>query len=436
MASTTGSGRFHACLASATLSGWAHGAGWAPASPRSLGLQAGDGLLLRIETNRGIPARVALRPPRRRGPDRAPRLRGRPVAPTSWGSSRCDPSRLCVRLPFVPLRRPAAGSRPARAREHRICLRRRSRPIGVRRSSAPRSSSSGSPSRTWVSALRPLAVDPTAWRSRARRVLLDEAGLGRAAFGRGRLISACPRPACSATLRILFRASGPRDPVFGHHGRRYRRGALPPVRPRGSGSRREPATAPIPSGSPSGPGGISASPVGVTVEIDYYRWQDDGTLVTRTARFRACGSRSPWARCRRDLGARCSRHHRGPEYPRLGPAVPDGPSPHSSALTRTSGPRYRATPKALDPLATDSDCGADSGAVRRPRLVPRCRPDCRLRRGAIGLDASSPVVTLTRSRSPTTRLDEDGIAAWHSPGSQRPFVRASSPRRPGSRSSP
>jgi len=303
-----------------------------------LGVRAGDGLLLRIDTNRGIPRESLFG--RREDVGRTVRFVSGDVLPAGQlGDFALQAGQGNVRSLFVPLQRLQQVLGQS-ARANAVLLASRSRSIGVaeiRAALKARFALEDAGVR-----IRPLpSANGVAVES--ARVLIEDA-LATAAFGAAADLGLAASGIYSYLANVI-RARGREIPysviTAGDIGLS--------AESAGDSSRVEDrALSPIWLTEWAW-SDLGASP-GDTVEVDYYQWQEEGSLVTRTARFRLAGR----AAIGRDVDATFA-----PEFPGISEARSisawDPPFPMDLRRIRPSDEdfwnRYRATPKAVISLA-------------------------------------------------------------------------------------
>jgi len=316
-----------------------------------LGVRAGDGLLLRIDTNRGIPRESVFG--RREDVGRTVRLTSGGVLPAGQlGEFALQPGQGKVLSLFVPLQRLQQVLGQS-ARANAVLLASTSRPVGmgeIRAALKTRFTLQDVGVR-----IRPLpSANGVAVES--ARVLIEDA-LATAAHGAAADLGLAASGIYSYLANVI-RARGREIPYSVITAADLGLPALSAMRSNGVEG---------PALSGVGSGGVEDSALnsiwltewawsdlgvslGDTVEVDYYQWQEAGSLVTRTARFRLAGR----AAIGRDVDATFA-----PEFPGITEARSisawDPPFPMDLRRIRPSDEdfwnRYRATPKAVIPLA-------------------------------------------------------------------------------------
>jgi len=304
----------------------------------SLGVRAGDGLLLRIDTNRGIPRESVFG--RREDVGRTVRLTSGGVLPAGQlGEFSLQPGQGKVLSLFVPLQRLQQVLGQS-ARANAVLLASRSRPVGmgeIRAALKTRFTLQDVGVR-----IRPLpSANGVAVES--ARVLIEGA-LATAAFGAAADLGLAASGIYSYLANVI-RARGREIPYSVIAAADL---GLAVLSGGGSAGGEDPALNSIWLTEWTWKDlGVS---LGDTVEVDYYHWQEEGSLVTRTARFRLAGR----AAIGRDVDATFA-----PQFPGITEARSisawDPPFPLDLRRIRPSDEdfwnRYRATPKAVISLA-------------------------------------------------------------------------------------
>jgi ABC-type antimicrobial peptide transport system permease subunit len=330
----------------------------------SLGVRAGDGLLLRIETNRGIPRESVFG--RREDVGRTVRLvSGEVLSASQLGDFALQPGQGHVRSLFVPLQRLQQVLGQS-ARANAVLLASRSRPIGI--AEIRTALKSRFTLQDVGVSVRPLpAANGVAVES--TRVLIEDT-LATGTFGAAADLGLAATGVYSYLANVI-RARGHEIPysVIAAAGlgldapSAAESGVVegPALSAMRSNSVEGPALSAMRSNSVEGPAlnsiwltewawsDLGAS-LGDTVEVDYYQWQEEGSLVTRTARFRLAGR----AAIGRDVDATFA-----PEFPGISEARSisawDPPFPLDLRRIRARDEdfwnRYRATPKGVISLA-------------------------------------------------------------------------------------
>ena len=278
---TTGSGNFTAPKAKRLRKGALRPIGSALA--QHLGIRAGDGLLLRVETQQGIPRESLYG--RRENVGRTVRLVCGEILPAEkLGEFALRPSQGNMFSMFVPLQRLqqdlaqpgranamllASGSRGGDLQKIRNLLKERFtlQDVGVK--------------------LRPLPSKPGI-SVESTRILLDEE-IARAALGAA-ADAGLQASGVFTYLANSLRAGGREIPYSVITAADLGQGAMRSIRGvDGLPLQPEPADAKESIWLNEWAGRNLGVSSGETVEVDYYLWQDDGGLVTRTARFRLAG---------------------------------------------------------------------------------------------------------------------------------------------------
>ena len=246
---------------------------------------------------------------------------------SSSASSRCGPARATVFSLFVPLA--AAAARPGSSRVGANTILDRQHVAA--KTNCRRLAAAAARARHPVGRRRPPAVARRRGRasqSRARASCWTTRSPRRRSSGeRG-------RPAGVRRVRLPRQrhpCAGARHPLqrhcrgrsrAGRAGRRPARGGLAHAASNGW-------TRTIPSGSTSGPGGISGYPSANPIDVDYYHWEEGAGLVTRTRSVHSRGRRGHRRRSWTRRSRPTCRASPTREPACLGPAVPDRPWPDS-----------------------------------------------------------------------------------------------------------
>ena len=240
---------------------------------QSLGIKSGDGLLLRIETNRGVPRESVFG--RREDVGRTVRLvSGEILAADALGEFALQPTQGIIRALFVPLQRlQQVLGQPARA--NTILLASTSKGVGL---STVRDALRAQVTLQDVGVTLRALPSTNGLAVESAQVLIDDA-LAAAVFGAARELDA----GASGVYSYLANA-------IRAHGREIPYSVITAV----DLGQAIPDPAPTDARPSIWLNQWSRDDLGVstgdTVEVDYYQWQAEGRLLTRTAQFRVQGS--------------------------------------------------------------------------------------------------------------------------------------------------